>query len=125
VMAVPGSPLDPRAQGCNILIREGATLVQTAADVIEALSAFGDGAGPQLGLRFRAAESAPVFAPVAAEAGAAEHDAVAALLSPTPVAVDELVRLSGLPAAIVASVLLDLELAGTLVRHAGGRVALG
>ncbi len=125
VMAIPGSPLDPRAQGCNILIREGATLVQTAADVIEALSAFGDGAGPQLGLRFRAAESPPVFAAVAAEAGPAEHDAVAALLSPTPVAVDELVRLSGLPAAIVASVLLDLELAGSLVRHAGGRVAIG
>jgi DNA processing protein len=48
---------------------------------------------------------------------------VAVLLSPTPVAIDELVRLSGLPSAVVASVLLDLELAGGLVRHAGGRVA--
>ena len=47
VMAIPGSPLDPRAQGCNLLIREGATLVQSAADVVEALSAFGQ--GPQLG----------------------------------------------------------------------------
>ena len=55
VMAIPGSPLDPRAQGCNLLIREGATLVQSAADVLEALSAFGE--GPQLGMRFQAAES--------------------------------------------------------------------
>jgi predicted Rossmann fold nucleotide-binding protein DprA/Smf involved in DNA uptake len=41
VMAIPGSPLDPRTQGCNLLIREGATLVQAVADVVEALSAFG------------------------------------------------------------------------------------
>lgn len=123
VMAVPGSPLDPRAQGCNILIREGATLVQNAADVIEALSAFGDGAGSQIGLRFKAAEASAWFDDVAAEAGEPERARIEALLSPTPVAIDEVVRLSGLPAAVVATVLLDLELAGTLVRHAGGRVS--
>jgi DNA processing protein len=121
VMAVPGSPLDPRAQGCNILIREGATLVQSAADVLEALSAFGE--GPQLGMRFQAAESVRGYDDVAAEAGDSERAMVEALLSPTPVAIDEIVRLSDLPSAIVASVLLDLELGGTLVRHAGGRVA--
>lgn len=121
VMAVPGSPLDPRAQGCNILIREGATLVQNAADVIEALSAFGEGA--QVGMRFKAAESAAWYDEVAVEAGDAERAAIEALLSPTPVAIDEVVRLSGLPSAVVSSALLDLELAGTLVRHAGGRVS--
>jgi DNA processing protein len=121
VMAVPGSPLDPRAQGCNILIREGATLVQNAADVIEALSAFGEGA--QVGMRFKAAESAAWYDEVAVEAGDAERAAVEALLSPTPVAIDEVVRLSGLAPAVVSSALLDLELAGTLVRHAGGRVS--
>lgn len=47
------------------------------------------------------------------------------LLSPTPVPIDDLIRLSGLPAAQVASVLLDLELEGVIVRHAGARVALG
>lgn len=120
VMAVPGSPLDPRAQGCNLLIREGATLVQSAADVIEALSAFGGGS--QLGLRFKAAE--PQWSePFAPDAGDAERAEIERLLSPTPVAIDEIVRLSGLPAAVVATVLLDLELAGGLVRHAGGRVA--
>jgi DNA processing protein len=121
VMAIPGSPLDPRAQGCNLLIREGATLVQSAADVLEALSAFGE--GPQLGMRFQAAESMEAYADVAAEAGESERSAVMALLSPTPVAVDELVRLTTLPSAVVSSVLLDLELEGSLARHAGGRVA--
>ncbi|KPF80161.1 DNA processing protein DprA [alpha proteobacterium AAP81b] len=120
VMAIPGSPLDPRAQGCNLLIREGATLVQSAADVMEALSSFGS--GPQLGLRFQAAEATP--APLPEVVDDAAHAEVRALLSPTPVAVDELVRLSGLAPASVASVLLDLEIAGSLVRHAGGRVAL-
>lgn len=43
VMAVPGSPLDPRAQGCNLLIREGATLVQSAADILEAIGPIGTG----------------------------------------------------------------------------------
>ena len=123
VMAIPGSPLDPRAQGCNLLIREGATLVQTAADVVEALSAFGTGS--QLGMRFKAAESPVWYDSVAPEAGDAERTEVARLLSPTPVSVDDVIRLSGLPSATVASVLLDLELTGSLIRHAGGRVAAG
>ena len=123
VMAVPGSPLDPRAQGCNLLIREGATLVQSAADVVEALSAFGTGS--QLGLRFKAAEAPAWYDTVALEAGDAERTEITRLLSPTPVAIDEVIRLSGLPSATVASVLLDLELTGALVRHAGGRVAAG
>ena len=118
VMAVPGSPLDPRAQGCNILIREGATLVQSAADIVEAVSAFsGSGELRSLALGYETA-------PVALETGDAEVAAIDALLSPTPVPIDELIRLSGLPSAVVAAVLLDLELGGRLVRHAGGRVAL-
>jgi DNA processing protein len=104
-----------------MLIREGATLVQSAADVVEAMSAFGQ--GPQVGMRFKAAESAGWYDAVALDAGDAERASVEALLSPTPVAIDEIVRLSGLASAMVATVLLDLELAGALVRHAGGRVA--
>ncbi len=117
VMAIPGSPLDPRAQGCNQLIREGATLVQSAADIVEALSGFAGGFRSQAALPWE-------LPPVALEAGDGEVAAVEALLSPTPVAVDELVRLSDLPSAVVAAVLLDLELVGRLARHAGGRVAL-
>jgi DNA processing protein len=120
VMAVPGSPLDPRAQGCNLLIREGATLIQTAADVLEALSTLsGQPRAPM-----QVAEPLPAAAP---EEGwyAAARTALLALLSPTPAPIDDLTRLSALPAAHVASVLLDLELEGVVVRHAGARVALG
>ena len=117
VMAVPGSPLDPRAQGCNQLIRDGATLVQSAADVAEALGPFG---------RNHVAAPAPDFAMVTGEIGDQERRAVVSLLSPSPVAIDELVRQSGLsPAAVHAIVLeLELELGGRLVRHAGARVSL-
>lgn len=128
VMAVPGSPLDPRAQGCNQLIREGATLVQSAADVIEALSAFdADGSGGTLGGRFQLAERLGAYAgadDVAAQVPAAARGVLQSLLSPAPVAVDELVRQSGLSAAVAAHVLLDMELEGVVERHAGGRVAL-
>ncbi len=119
VMAVPGSPLDPRAQGCNLLIREGATLVQSAEDVMEAVQPF----------RFRLVTdpSPPPPGPTAdsaVETGDEDRLALLELLGPTPVAVDELVRQSSLPAAAVASLLLELELAGRLERHAGGRVGL-
>jgi DNA processing protein len=118
VMAVPGSPLDPRAQGCNLLIREGATLVQSAEDVLEALRPLHLGLGP-LGDKRDNYGSAPV-PPDAADA---ERQTVADLLGPVPVSVDELIRQSGLVPAIVQTVLLELELAGRLERHAGGRVS--
>lgn len=117
VMAVPGSPLDPRAQGCNHLIREGATLVQSAEDVLEAIS-------PSRIRPFRQPERSYGMPETAAEADDAARDAVAALLNATPVPVDELIRQSGLTPAVVQTVLLELELAGRLERHAGGRVSL-
>ncbi|PZU10391.1 MAG: DNA-protecting protein DprA [Sphingomonas sp.] len=116
VMAVPGSPLDPRAQGCNLLIRDGATLVQGAADVIEALAPFGRGPGRLVGL----VREDPVPLDVADR----ERSIVTDLLGPVPVDVDELVRLSSLAPAVVQIVLLELELAGRLDRHAGGRASL-
>jgi DNA processing protein len=116
VMAVPGSPLDPRAQGCNLLIREGATLIQTAEDVLEAIR---PGTIPKPPRPAPARDPAPV-----AEAGDAERDALAGLLGPTPVPVDELIRQSGLAPALVPTILLELELAGRLERHAGGKVSL-
>ena len=117
VMAVPGSPLDPRAQGCNQLIREGAVLIQNADDVLEAIRPFSIRPFAQRNLDYSAPE-APV------DASEAERQAVLDLLSPTPVAVDEIVRQSGLAPAIVQTILLELELAGRLERHAGGRVSL-
>lgn len=115
VMAVPGSPLDPRAQGCNLLIRDGATLIQNAADVLEQVRPIDSRA---------VAQTRDPFEPAAEDASDAELRVVTDLLGPTPVQVDEVVRLSGLPSPIVQTVLLELELAGRLERHAGGKVSL-
>jgi len=116
VMAVPGSPLDPRAQGCNGLIREGATLVQSADDVLESLS-------PIMGQRLAEPHRTSVSAPPAAEADDAGRRTVRDLLGAAPVTVDEIVRQAALPAEMVQTVLLEIELAGGLERHAGGRVS--
>ena len=118
VMAVPGSPLDPRAQGCNSLIRDGATLVQSAADVMETLTPLaGRVASPRS--RF---EPDVTFEPVDADDVA--RRIVEQLLGPSPAPVDEVIRLSGLASGAVQMVLLELDLAGRLDRHAGGKVSL-
>lgn len=115
VMAVPGSPLDPRAHGGNGLIREGATLVQSAADVLEAVRPFAE----------RPVRVSAFAEPIEAfEPSPRDLDRIVGLLGPTPVTLDELTRQSGLPAQGVATIILDLELAGRAERHAGGRVAL-
>lgn len=117
VMAVPGSPLDPRAQGCNQLIREGATLIQNADDVLEAVGSLDIRMVRQGSFDF-AGE------PVSSDVAASERSAVIALLGHAPVPVDELIRLSGLSPAVVQTVLLELELAERLDRLAGGLVRL-
>jgi DNA processing protein len=116
VMAIPGSPLDARAQGCNQLIREGAMLVQSADDVIELLSGF-DGNPRSIFREMSAAYTA-------VDELANEPADIADLLTTAPISVDELIRQSSEPAAAVQLSLLELELAGLLVRHAGGRVSL-
>lgn len=116
VMAVPGSPADPRAQGCNGLIRDGATLVQNAADIVEQIS--------PIDARMLRSPAPGFGGPPPADASDSERRALAALLGPVAVAADELIRQSGLAPAVVQTVLLELELAGRLERHAGGRVSL-
>jgi DNA processing protein len=116
VMAIPGSPLDSRSHGCNQLIRDGATLVQAIEDVVELLQGF-TGA-PRSILR----EASSSY--TAAEPLSDEPADVAGLLTTAPIAVDELIRQSGQSAAAVQMALLELELAGRLVRHAAGRVSL-
>lgn len=118
VMAIPGSPLDARSHGCNHLIREGAVLVQTAEDVVELLSGF-DG---QPRSTFREGASSFDYAPE--DLAEAEPADIASLLTSAPVGVDELIRQSGDSAAAVQLALLELEIAGRLERHAGGRVSL-
>ena len=116
VMAVPGSPLDPRAQGCNQLIRDGATLVQSAADVIEAIR-----------LPVSSVRSAPARYDHGAEEMIDGEDvlsSVESLLGPSAVPVDEIIRLSGAASGAVQMALLELDLAGRLDRHAGNKVSL-
>jgi DNA processing protein len=145
VFAVPGSPLDPRAEGTNDLIREGATLcagVEHVTSVLEPLIASGprldQGAEEphytlgseelwdELDLPdiVRAAVR-PVMpeAGLDEEAGAEEADLIA-FLGPSPVAVDDLVRQSGLSIRNVQMALLELEIAGRLERHGGNAVSL-
>jgi DNA processing protein len=118
VMAIPGSPVDPRSHGCNQLIRDGAVLVQGAADVAELLSSF-TGA-PRSHVREAGADWSDWSTP---EEPADPAD-IAALLTTAPVGVDELIRQSGAGTSAVQLALMELELAGRLVRHAGGRVSL-
>jgi len=115
VMAVPGSPLDPRAQGCNQLIRDGATLIQNAADVVEAVRPFAT----------QVRSPTTTFEPAPEQLNG--HDAlglVEELLGPSPVPVDEIIRLSGASSGAVQMALLELDLAGRLERHAGGKVSI-
>ena len=120
VFAVPGSPLDPRSAGANGLIREGALLVESAADVIAALSAQKPPLSARDELKFTAA---PAADPGEREVAAA-RPVLLELLSPEPVAVDELLRACPFSPAAVQTALLELELAGRLARHPGNRVSL-
>ncbi|OYY70771.1 MAG: DNA protecting protein DprA [Sphingomonadales bacterium 28-55-16] len=116
VMAVPGSPLDPRSRGCNQLIREGATLVQNASDIAEMVRPIDNRMlGP-------VASSANQVPKISDDGSNTERNAVIDLMSMTYVSVDELVRQSGSSQAIVQMVLLEIELAGKLERGAGGKV---
>lgn len=117
VFAVPGSPLDPRAEGTNDLLKQGAGLVTEAADVIAALQP----------IMARPAEPPPIEEPETPphdEPGDDERGRILALLGPTPVSLDDLVRLSQTSPTIVRVVLLELELAGRLERHGGALVSL-
>jgi len=115
VFAVPGSPLDPRTAGTNGVIKQGATLITEAKDVIEAVEPI---MGRPLALREQDDE------PLVGDPDGADRAHIISLLGPTPILLDDLIRLSGASAAVVRTVLLELELAGRLERHGGGLVSL-
>jgi DNA processing protein len=118
VFAVPGSPLDPPAEGCNSLLKQGTTLVTEAEDVNSVLR-------PILGqpLERPAPEPLSPLRPTT-EPATNERNRIVELLGPTPVSIDDLVRLAGQSAATVWIVLLELEVAGRLQRHGGGLASL-
>ncbi len=120
VFAVPGSPLDPRAEGTNGLIKQGATPVTEAADIITVLQ-------PIMGLELPAREpEEEEMEPVTQDIEPApdERTRIVALMSPAPVSIDDLIRLSQSSPRVVRMVLLELEIAGRLERHGGGLVSL-
>ena len=143
VMAVPGSPLDPRSAGTNELIKSGARCVTRAEDVLEAVSAmapapFGrrDGdpdrhapgtnastkASTNAGtIRESLAEPSPE---TVAEPPTETRAIVLEALGPAPVEVDDIIRMTGVPSRQVAVILLELDLAGRLHRHPGNRVSI-
>jgi len=122
VMAVPGSPLDPRARGANDLIRNGATLVEGADDVIRALAHWQGGMAEPGDDQTTGTGAPPVRQDERALADARAK--VSDLLGYTPIETDELIRLTALPAQTVAIALLELELAGRLRRAGAGKVLL-
>jgi DNA processing protein len=120
VFAVPGSPLDPRCEGTNGLLKQGAIPVTEASDVIAAIE-------PILGRGIQLAEirePAQDTLQTNSEPGADDRYRIVSLLGPTPVSIDDLVRLAQTTPAIVRAVLLELEIAGRIERHGAGLVSL-
>lgn len=122
VMAVPGNPLDARAAGCNMLIRDGAVLVRSGADVAEALARPMINDSPELPL-----DPPPPAAPthgrsIGPSDGLPSH--ILGLLSPTPIAEDILIREVGAPAPHVMAIIAELAMSGQVQRQPGGLVSL-
>lgn len=127
VFAVPGFPLDPRSFGTNCLIKDGATLVSSANDVLDSLAM---------------SESMPLFNKMTDKSGLAEdfndsdfynisdedietaQEKVESCISHTPISIDEIVRECEVSVSVVSSIILDLELAGKIEHHQGNKVSL-
>ncbi|MGL4490785.1 MAG: DNA-processing protein DprA [Rhizobiaceae bacterium] len=120
VFAVPGSPLDPRCEGTNNLLKNGATLVTEARDLLDGLAPLtGDAPAPVQNL------DEPTYEELGSqETNDNDRRRILDALGPTPVAIDEIIAYSGLTPAQVYYVLLELDLAGRLQRHSGGAVSL-
>lgn len=125
VLAVPGHPMDTRASGCNFLLRDGATLVRGADDVIEAIGPAQAPEQPQFTLE--PPVEPPVQPPVQPERPwrdhAALHTQILSQLGPTPVAEDQLLRDLGLSTGQAAPALATMELDGQITRQPGGLIS--
>lgn len=123
VFAIPGHPLDPRAEGTNQLLKNGATLVTQASDIIEALEPL-TGMG---GRAFREIASPPPAPPPAplpvSDPSSNDREAVLSALGPTPVEIDDLMRSTNLSVPAIRAILIELDLAGRIERHGHGLVS--
>ncbi len=123
VFAVPGFPLDPRSQGNNRLLKNGATLTESVEDVVESLKFSSQKNG-----MFMAEENVDYFSPVSnlppEEDIEKAKEIIMMKLSKSPILVDDLARESELAVKVVLATVLELELAGKIERHPGGRLSL-
>ncbi|WP_313617834.1 DNA-processing protein DprA [Agrobacterium sp.] len=119
VFAVPGSPLDTRCQGTNGLIKDGATLITEAKDVLDAISPLVE---PDLPL-FRQVNEPTHHADIS-EPRDDDRALVVNALGPSPVEMDDIIRHTGLSTSAIMLVLMELDIAGRLQRHAGGKISL-
>jgi len=118
VFAIPGHPLDPRAEGTNKLLKSGATLVTEPEDILSALTPLTRAPARQL----REEPDQPIEVPPLVSEG--DRDRIVAALGPAPVDIDSLVRGTGLSIRSVQIALMELSLAGRIERHGGGMVSL-
>ncbi|MDW4499475.1 DNA-processing protein DprA [Sulfitobacter sp. D35] len=126
VLAVPGHPFDARAAGCNMLIRDGATLVRSADDVLAALAPISAAPAPPPASKSDTAiveHRSPPASRSRLRDAAALHLRILERLGPSPVAEDQLIRDLSVSAADVAPALVDLELDGQITRQPGGLLA--
>jgi DNA processing protein len=119
IFAVPGSPLDPRAKGTNRLIREGATLTESAEDVLAVLRPIIGRGFEEPGHGFGGSPAGPELEVEADRV----RDKIEEALGPAPVEVDELIRQTGSPPGVILTILLEFELAGRIARYPGNKVA--
>ncbi len=123
VFAVPGSPLDPRAQGCNKLIKQGAVLVQSIHDIMDGLSTNFSLADSDNG-QFYAANLATISENAISEADIIKaHKLIDEKLGASPVSIDELQSQTDLSISLIMSCLLEKEIAGTVQRHLGNKIS--
>jgi DNA processing protein len=121
VFAIPGSPMDPRCHGTNRLLKDGATMVETARDILSNLAPLGElPLAEQQALNFHEAPSASLDEQTLERARAAIIESLGA----SPTMTDDILAMTGVSPHLLMAVLLELELAGRLERHAGSKVAL-
>jgi DNA processing protein len=123
VFAVPGSPLDPRSTGPNSLIKNGATLVQSSDDVLNALQYIQDYKLKQSSYNLEKTTLSTQAMPTEQTLNHARQH-IKELLSPVPISIDELANETQIPVSIIQIILLELELAGRLERHIGGTISI-
>jgi DNA processing protein len=122
VFAVPGSPLDPRSAGANRLIREGATLIENADDILEQIGPQGLFEARTAAVAIKAIADLPGI--IGDREGKQGRQSILDALSPDPADADGLIRTTGLSPAVFHALVLELEIAGAVERHAGNRYAL-